>query len=96
MGWIKKSKTGPIDLGTAHLDSIVEPNTYIQPFASRATKANGYPFDGVAGTLEVLPWNPSNGNVIVVFHSWDRGSAKRTYYNGLWRPWLDMIGKAVT
>lgn len=96
MSWIKKAKPGPIDIGTAHLDSITVPDIYVQPFASRATKANGYPFDGVAGTLELLPWNPASGNVIAIFHSWDRGSAKRTLYLGNWRPWLDMTGKAVS
>ena len=86
----------PKDLGTAHLDTVTERGRYYQPFAIRATKAQGYPWDQVAGVLSVDIWNPSNGNLIVTYKSWDRGIAKRTYYNGLWRPWLDASGKTIT
>ena len=95
MGWKRLLKPGPVDLGITHLDAVTEPGVYTQIFAGRATKAQGYPFEGKAGTLVIHPWNPSSGNVIAVFHSWDAGSAKRTLYNGAWRPWLDLTGKAV-
>lgn len=96
MGWRKLLKPGPINLGTQHLDTIMAPDVYVQPFASRATNSNGYPWDGIAGTLEVLPWNPTAGNVIAVFTSWDRGIAKRVYHNGVWREWLDAMGTVIS
>lgn len=85
----------PQDLGTAHLDTVVTPGPHYQPFASRATKAQGYPWDGVAGILDVQVWNPANGNLIATFKSWNRGTAKRTYYLGEWLEWLDAFGEPI-
>ncbi len=97
MGWIKRPRRSPIDLGTAHLNTITTPadEGYTQIFASRATKAQGYPFDGIAGHLQLLPWNPATGSVIAVFTTWNGAIAKRVYYNGSWQAWLDATGKAV-
>lgn len=85
----------PKELGTVHLDTVVKPSKYYQPFAPRSTKAQGYPWEGVAGNLEVEVWNPANGSLIVTFKSWDRGIAKRTLYNGTWRAWLDANGNTI-
>lgn len=85
----------PKDLGTAHLDTATARGRFYQPFAARATKAQGYPWEGVAGILTVDVWNPSNGNMIATFKSWDRGAAKRTLYMGTWRPWLDFNGNPI-
>lgn len=95
MGWLKRPRRAPIDLGTTHLDEVVTPDEYTQIFASRATKAQGYPFEGIAGHMKILPWNPANGAVIAVFTTWTGGIAKRTYYQGSWRAWVDPMGKAV-
>lgn len=97
MGWIKRPRRSPIDHGTAHLNTITTPNDegYTQIFASRATKAQGYPYDGIAGHLQILPWNASSGSVIAVFTTWNGGIAKRVFYNGSWQAWLDTTGKAV-
>lgn len=64
MGWMKKTKPGPVDLGTAHLNTVTASNWqgYTQPFAARATKAQGYPFEGIAGHMQILPWNPEVGS----------------------------------
>lgn len=86
----------PKDLGTDHLDIVTGRGRFYQPFASRATKAQGYPWEGVAGILTVDVWNPANGNMIATFTSWDRGIAKRTLYLGTWRPWLDPLGNTIT
>lgn len=84
------------NLGTAHLDTVTTPGPYHQPFASRATKAQGYPWEGVAGVLDIELWNPANGNCIATYKSWDRGIAKRTLYLGAWRDWLDASGNTIT
>ena len=97
MAWTKRPRRAPVDLGTAHLNTITTANEqgYTQIFAARATKAQGYPYDGIAGHLQILPWNASTGSVIAVFTSWNGGIAKRVFYNGVWQSWLDASGKAV-
>lgn len=83
----------PIDLGTLHLDTVREPMDYTQIFLSRATKAQGYPLEGIAGTLTVRLWNPANGALIQVYTPWTTDPVcKRTYYQGTWRPWVNMLG----
>lgn len=94
MGWIKRPKPGPIDLGTRHLDSVVTPDLYTQRYTSRSTKANGYPFEGKAGVLEVLPWIADTG-VIQRWTSQAGGIATRYYLNGSWQRWMDATGTAV-
>lgn len=95
MGWIKKTKPGPIDLGTRHLDEITEPALYSQPFASRATKAQGYPFDGQPGILEVKLWRAGDGAVIAIYTASEGATASRSFYT-VWRSWRDSMGRAVT
>lgn len=96
VAWIKRRKQ-PIDLGATHLDSVVDPDTYVCRSSSNAQKALGYPYDGVPGTLVVLPWNPQIPRVIAVFYPWsERPVVKRTLNNdGSWRPWADFMGNEV-
>ena len=86
----------PIDLGTVHLDTITTPGFYTQIFASRATKAKGYPHDSAAGVLEVKMWNKANGYVIAVYTPWQsKAMAKRTLYQSGWQTWFGVDGSAL-
>jgi len=90
------SPPDPIDLGTAHLDTITEPGDYTQIFASRATKANGYPHDGEAGILSIRTWNVGNAYVIATFTPWRRAAmAKRTLYSTGWQEWFGVDGNTI-
>ena len=83
----------PVDLGTAHLDTITTPGFYTQIFASRATTANGYPHEGAAGILEVKTWNKANGYVIQTFTPWQSNAmAKRTKYASGFQTWYGVNG----
>lgn len=93
MGWIKRPPRSPKRLTSQHLDEVLIPDDYQQPFASQATKARGYPWEGLAGRLEVREWTADS--LICVYITWSGGIAKRAFYNGTWRPWLDAMGKAV-
>lgn len=86
----------PIDLGTAHLDTITTPGDYTQIFASRATKAQGYPHEGSAGILSVRAWNAANGYVIQTFTPWQSAAmAKRTKYSSGFQTWFGVNGSAL-
>lgn len=86
----------PIDLGTAHLNTITTPGFYTQVFSSRAMKAQGYPHDNAAGILEVKTWNKANGYVIHTFTPWQSNAmAKRTLYQSGWQTWFGVNGSAL-
>lgn len=96
MGWSKRPRVRPVVLGNESLNGYTTPgDTLVQKFAAYATRANGFPWEQVAGTCEVKPWNPDNGSVIAVFYAWTGAIATRTFYQGVWRPWRDATGKAV-
>lgn len=87
----------PIDLGTAHLDTITTPGYYTQIFASRATKAQGYPHNDEAGVLEVKTWNKASGYTIAIYTPWRAAQmAKRTLYSSGWQTWYGVNGTAIT
>lgn len=94
MGWLKRPKPGPVDLGTSHLNSIIAPDLYTQIYTARATLAQGYPFEGKAGVLEVLPWNGDAG-VIQRWTSQAGGVATRYYLRGSWQLWMNAVGERV-
>lgn len=90
------SPPAPIDLGTAHLDTIITPGDYTQIFAARATKAQGYPHEGAAGILSVRAWNTANGYVIQTFTPWQSNAmAKRTKYSSGFQTWFGVNGAAL-
>ena len=95
--WRKLLKPGPVELGTQHLDGVTVPDTYVQRTSAVPLKSLGYPYDGVPGTLMVLPWNPAIPRVIAVFYPWsERPIVKRTSNaDGTWRPWVDALGNEV-
>lgn len=95
--WRKLLNPGPVELGTQHLDSVIEPDTYVCRTTANALTERGYPYEGVSGTLVVLPWNPAIPRVIAVFYPWsERPIAKRTSNSdGTWRPWVDALGQEV-
>lgn len=86
-----------IELGDSHLDTIIAPNTYVCRSSENALKALGYPYEGVPGTLVVLPWNPVIPRVIAVFYPWtSRAVVKRTLNgDGTWREWMDLHGNPI-
>ena len=94
MAWMKRPRRSPVRLTSEHLDTIVAPDDYQQPYGSGAKKALGYPFEGLAGRLEVREW--SAGNLICLFVSWSGPIAKRSFYNGSWGPWVDTLGKVIS
>lgn len=97
MGWRKLLKPGPVELGAQHLDAVVEPDTYVCRSQANARLDLGYPFEGVPGTLVVLPWNPVIPRVIAVFYPWNASPiVKRTLNgDGSWGPWYDALGNEV-
>lgn len=96
MSWRKLLKPGPVDLGREHLNEVIEPDTYVQPFASRATRAQGYPFEGQGVHLEVLPWRPSDGGVIQRATPQNGVIVTRYWLTGTWSAWRDTTGRTVS
>lgn len=88
----------PTELGVTHLDTVLVPGTYVCRTTANAQLALGYPYEGVSGTLVVLPWNPALPRVIAIFYPWsERPVAKRTSNSdGTWRAWVDMLGNPIT
>lgn len=89
---------GPVELGSTHLDTVTAPRTYVCRTIANAQVALGYPYEGVSGTLVVLPWNPAIPRAIAVYYPWsERPVAKRTSNSdGTWRPWVDLLGNLIT
>lgn len=57
MGWNRKSRPAPIDLGTRNLDDVLEPNDYSQRSNAQTTTGN-YPSPGFsAGSMRVSRWS---------------------------------------
>lgn len=94
MSWLKRPKPQPKTLGTTHLDTVLEPDDYVQGIGGAALLERGYPLERIAGRLEVRQWSP--GNVIQTYITWDRGVVKRTYYSGVWRPWINIDGNPLS
>ena len=86
--------SNPIDLGTAHLDTITTPDHYTQRFTGRATIANGYPYEGRAGVLEVLAWHPTG--IIQRWTSQAGGVATRYMLSGNWQQWQNAMAQTIT
>ena len=84
----------PSDLGTAHLDTITTPGHYAQRFQARATLANGYPYEGRAGVLEVLAWHPTG--IIQRWTSQAGGVATRYLLSGNWQQWQNAMAQTIT
>lgn len=95
MTWLKRPRRR--DLAAEHLDTLGE-GEYQQRFAGYATKANGYPYEGVTGNITVEQWGtPGAPNLIARFtpSNTNGGMASRSKYGANWRPWQDAMGKAL-
>lgn len=93
MAWVKRPRHSPRRLYSEHLNTVLTPDDYQQPYASAAQKPLGYPWEGQAGRLEVREWSP--GNLLATYVSYSAGIAKRAYSGGSWTPWRDAMGKEI-
>lgn len=93
MAWIKRPRRSPKRLYSEHLDTVLLPEDYQQPYVSGARKDLGYPWEGQAGRLELREWSP--GNLIAVYISYSNGIAKRVCTGGVWMPWRDAMGQVI-
>lgn len=86
-----KARKEPIDLGTEHLDTIIDDGPYVQVSSSTSSAALGYPVNAAgvaqAGFLNVVS-RPGDYLVKHEYTTFNGGEQFwRTRYAGTWNPW---------
>ena len=71
------------------LNSVVEPGQHFCPYTAEATVARHYPTQA-AGTLDVIPWEVTPGNVIQEYTAIDDTKFYRFNYGG-WGEWQRVL-----
>lgn len=83
------------ELGTASINSAIARGVYSQSQGGPVIVANGYPVDGAAGTLVVLPFGPGETTGYVT-QEWTQWATSRRWLRSTndsgqtWRGWVEL------